>query len=214
MQMWEAVCCDSAEMMRPAVWLVNSRFDVGFLSFFLPTTITADNISGYPAHKRHWFKLQPRQRESRAPGWSHTLTLSGAEAARGAYTHTHGASERLGILHCFFTCMNRNRRPPRDLKMWTEVGKLVLLHLLLMELHCAKGKRLASQRGGGRGGGFLIALRTAALRGSVCERLVCHRSPRLHQRRANITQLHAMALTWIDTSVRAVNAITGGMRWR
>ncbi|TKS74249.1 Very low-density lipoprotein receptor [Collichthys lucidus] len=29
--------------------------------------------------------------------------------------------------------------------MWTEVGKLVLLHLLLMELHCAKGTHTESE---------------------------------------------------------------------
>uniref|UniRef100_A0A669E781 Low density lipoprotein receptor-related protein 8, apolipoprotein e receptor n=1 Tax=Oreochromis niloticus TaxID=8128 RepID=A0A669E781_ORENI len=33
----------------------------------------------------------------------------------------------------------------QDLTMWTEVGKLVLLHLLLLELHCAKGTHTQSE---------------------------------------------------------------------
>lgn len=98
----------------------------------------------HPAHKRHLFKLQPRQR--------------GGESYRADRTRSHTPEQKRRVQHAdrargrgsfsvfFFPHLHEHsRKPPRQgLKMRTEVGKLVLLHLLLAELHCAKGKTLVS----------------------------------------------------------------------
>lgn len=168
-KVWEALCPQ---------WLSSiCRYDFPRLTTVLmlvslPTTLTAGTIPSYPAHKRHWFKLQPRQRERKERAWriTHIHTLR----SRGRERNTQSESQIVGILQwLFFHLHEHNRRPPQDLKMWTEVGKLVLLHLLLMELHCAKGKPLVSARRW-----ICIASRTATLWGSLPteKRHVCQRS--------------------------------------
>lgn len=54
------------------------------------------------------------------------------------HTHILGAAQ-FGDLTASFSpaCTSVT---PGVAKMWTEVGKLLLFHLLLTELHCAKGK--------------------------------------------------------------------------
>lgn len=92
--------------------------------------------------------------------------------------------------------------------MWTEVGKLVLLHLLLMELHCAKGKTL----GLGEEVNLHRITDTAALffgGGNRCP-LRNGSSPRVVFTGASLW--HAAAHTWIATFARAVNAIIDDTR--
>lgn len=89
-----------------------------------------------PAHKRHTFKLQQRRRKA-ASRAGRTLT-----SEQGQHRSAEAGG---GILHWVFvfsfTCMTDTAEPSqRILAMWTDIGKLVLLHLLLLELRVAKGE--------------------------------------------------------------------------
>lgn len=61
-----------------------------------------------------------------------------------AYSPTHTHTQALRGEGRALVLMHENKSKHRTLKMWTDVGKLMLLHLLLMELHAAKGKTLVS----------------------------------------------------------------------
>lgn len=93
-----------------------------------------------------------RQRGGKAQsrGSSHEF-----EARRVEHTHTHArvrthilGAAQFGDLTASFSpaCTSVT---PGVAKMWTEVGKLLLFHLLLTELHCAKGKVALCLEGGG-----------------------------------------------------------------
>lgn len=98
----------------------------------------------HPAHERHLFKL--RLRGGRKRRADRTRSHTPEQTRRVQHTATDRGSFSVFCFGLFFPHLHEhNREPPlQGLKMWTEVGKLVLLHLLLTELHCAKGKTLVS----------------------------------------------------------------------
>lgn len=122
---WDASCCCDSCAGRTSLTgsSADHRNQTGsILRPSRPSSVTASNCS----------------RQKGGGSAPRTHTHSPAEA------RTHGSIERLETLHwgCFvFVSLDLNATLPGILKMWTQVGKLVLLHLLLMELHCAKGKR-------------------------------------------------------------------------
>lgn len=160
-----------------AVW-ANMTSLVGKPFYILHRHFT---FNRYPAHKRHLFKLQLRQRgrKRRAGLIIHT------QEQRQRVEHTQRVRGR-GSFSVFFHLHEHNREPPRQgLKMWTEVGKLVLLHLLLTELHCAKGKTLVSPS----------HHRRKRFRDRCLLRIALSPRPRKGCASRNCT--HAMACTWI-----------------
>ncbi|KAM7388140.1 hypothetical protein PAMP_024339 [Pampus punctatissimus] len=104
------------------------------------TTLTAGTILFYPAHKASQIQTAAEAEGEEAAARLSSFTQSPAEAERSTYSES-----QIGDPSVLFHLHEHNRRPPQDLKMWTEVGKLVLLHLLLMELHCAKGTHTESE---------------------------------------------------------------------
>lgn len=104
-----------------------------------PTTVAADFISSHPAPRRV------------------TLTGKRRRVSRAARTHTlHSRATRTSRSEAARSLTLRDRTS--DLTMWTDVGKLVLLHLFLVELSWGGGKRDSWLESSWWGGGVFVSV--------------------------------------------------------